>query len=970
MEFRKKLTASACIVAVAAAFNAPVATAQEADEEARLGAVTVTGSRIQRSEFDLQVPVQTLTAEDLAVSGANELSEALTELPAVFVGNSTENSQSSTQDSGNSTVSLRALGDVRTLTLIDGRRTVTNSSTGSVVSLSTIPDAFIERVEVITGGASAVYGSDAVSGVVNVIMKDNYEGLTLSVRAGTSEQGGNDERTYEILAGGDINDGRGNVMMALQYDYEGPIFGSQRDFASLALEVDQNLNGNPDEISTSLSSTIPGGLFAGVGTNGRRDTSYWFYRDGVLTPDFQTDDDGYNDRPLSSISIPRERSLFAAKANYAFTDWMEGFASVQYSSVYTNAFRSPDTANTSALRGDYPIFLADGVTPNPLVPQEIFDDAVQTGRTSVFYTRRWTELGDRFREADNDTLRAWGGIRGTLFDWDYEAFAGYGEFRRAQSRVGDLVIPNYVEATRLEADPDRPGQLRCVSALARAGGCVPIDVFGVGSVSPEAAEWVILRDQLRARNRTTTAGFFVSGSPVELWAGPLDIAFGVDYRRDQTRTRWDPITTASQGTVTGQSNEDGEIDVTEGYVEFLMPLLKDAPFAKSLSVEGAVRVADYSTIGQTTSWKYGGSWAPLDDLRFRAIAARAERAPNTIELFSRGIGSQGGLPDPCGGVTASSTGLFAAACRQDPIVAAVIASDGVLVDPRLQVQNPTFGNEDLKQESADTLTLGAVITPSALDGLSVAVDYFSIKIEDAIGEITDATTLNFCYSDPGGFGANPACSLITRDPTTGQLVQVIQTSLNLNSLETEGVDVSASYAFDPSETNLPFLGAVPGTLDFNVVHTYLMKLEDVVPSGVGRTATIDRLGLSGNDDFIGTPEHNTRLSASWKTGPLSVAWRSVRIGETLNDEPTRARLTACQQFSNCGDKIQLFIEPEWTHNLRVGYDLDFAEATNVYFGINNVTNNTGPLLLGLENNFSSTYDITGRYFYAGVSVEF
>lgn len=969
MKFRYQLSVGACMLSLATALAVPAAIAQEEDEEAKLGVVTITGSRIQRSEFDLQVPVQTLTAEDLEISGANELSEALVELPAVYVGNSTRNSQSSTQDSGSSTISLRALGAGRTLTLIDGRRTVTNSASGSVVSLSTIPDAFVERVEVITGGASAVYGSDAVSGVVNIITRENYNGLGFRFRAGTSEQGGGEERTYSLLAGGDINEGRGNLMMAIQHDYEGPIYGSQRDFAASEVGISQNLNANPDAYNVRRNQTIPGGLFAGVGSNGNRSAGYWFYRDGELTPGFQTAADGYNDRLPATISIPRERTLVSAKTNYDFTDSIEGFASIQYSHVYTKSQRSPDTANSSALTADYPIFLSDGVTPNPFVPQEIFDDAVTLGSDSVFFRRRWTEIGNRFREADNETLRAWGGLRGSVLDWDYEAYVGYGEFRRAQSRVGDLVIPNYLAAIDLEPDPDRPGELRCVNATARAGGCVPLNIFGEGAVSQEAVEWIVLRDQLRARNRTTTAGFFLAGSPVELWAGPLDIAMGLEYRKDQTRTRWDPITTANQGTVTGQSNEDGEIDVTEGYVEFLLPVLRDAPFAKSLSVEGAIRVADYSTIGQTTSWKYGGSWAPIDDVRFRAIAARAERAPDTIELFSRGRGSQGGLPDPCANVTATSIGLYDASCRQDPVVAAVIASDGVLIDPRLQVQNPTFGNENLKQESADTVTVGAVFIPRFVPGLSVSVDYFNIKIKDAIGSINDATTLDFCYSDPGGFGANPACSLITRDASTGQLMEVIQTSLNLNSLETEGVDIAATYSFSPSETDLPVLRSIPGTVSLNMVHTYLSKLEDVVPSGVNTTTTINRLGLVGARE-PGTPEHNTRLAASWRDGPLRVSWRALRIGESLNDNTTRSRLSACQQFSNCDDKLQLFIDPQWTHNIRIGHDLDIASSANVYFGVNNVTNNTGPVLYGLDYNFSSSYDIVGRYFYTGFSVEF
>jgi len=966
---RAVLLSSAAGFAALPLAAAPTAAQENGAGEQQSDRILVTGSRIKRSEFSLPVPVQTLTIEDLEISGVNEISEALTELPSVFTGTNTENSQSSTQNSGASTISLRRLGSDRTLTLINGRRTVTNSSTGSVVSLSTIPDSFIERIDVITGGASAVYGSDAVAGVVNIIMRDSFDGLRVSGRMGTSEQGGNDERSFEIMSGGVIDGGRGNVMMAYEYDWEGAINSEDRDFSLLIPEVDQNTNDQPDVFEPGLSSNIPGGLFAGnSGTiaNPDRDSTFWFFNNGVLTPDFSTDDNGYSDRVLTTISIPRQRHLFAAKADYEFTPWAEGFFDVQYSHTYTKSQRAPDSANSSRLQLDYPIYLADGVTPNPFVPQEIFDDALEVGRDSVFFRRRWNELSPRFREADNDTLRAWTGLRGTVFeDWDYEAFVGFGEFRRAQSRVGDLVIPNYQAAVTLEADPDNPGQLRCASELARAGGCAPLNVFGEGSVSEDAAEWLILRDQLRARNRTTTAGAFVTGSPFSLWAGPVDIALGYEYRNDETRTRWDPITLASQGTVTGQSNEEGSIQVHEVFIEAVVPL------AHNLSIEAAVRGADYSTVGTTTSWKFGGTWQPTPDVRFRAVLARAERAPNTIELFANGIGSQGGLADLCDMVTATSTEAFHDACRQDPVLAAIIASDGIFVDPSVQVQNPSVGNSSLTEETADTLTVGAVFTPRFAPGLTFSVDYFDIEIEDAIGEIDAEDVLRFCYGNAGGFGASSACDLITRDAATGQLAEVVEAALNLNSLHAEGYDFGASYAFTPSETQLPLLNALPGDISLSLVHSYMMEnTEDVPipPSGGGASTESELLDRAG---LIGTSQHNSRVRASWKNGPFTVSWRGVRIGEALNDDADHTRLNTCQQFNNCGDKLVLFIEPEWFHNVRISYDTSlFTEDTNIYVGINNIANNTGPILYDGDNNFDSTYDITGRFFYAGFDVTF
>jgi len=957
-----------------------IAQAEADDQEEALEEVVVTGSRIKRNpNFELPVPVQSLSSRDLEVAGVNEISEALAELPAVTPALTSETSQSSTQSSGQSTISLRNLGSSRTLTLIDGRRTVGNTSTGSTISLDTIPDAFIERIEVITGGASAVYGSDAVTGVVNIITRDNFEGFRLDTRLGGSDNGGNEEVGFGIAAGGNFDEGRGNVLFSVEYDNEEPIFEFERDKAMIAQAADVNTNDQPDVLEPNFSSNIPGGLFAGnVGDalNPVEDSRVWFFADGgagPLTEGFNRPDDEFNDFGPETTSIPRERILMAGKMHYDLSDFVQFFASTHYSTVYTKSQRVSDTANSGRLAKDFPIFLNDGVTPHPFVPQEIFDDAVELGNDSVFFRRRWVEHGNRFREADNDTIRVWAGFTGNFADtWSWEAHYGWGEWRRAQSRVGDVIIPNYQAATDVEfVDPMNPSLgLQCANEFDRSAGCVPFNPFGLGSETPGQADWTILRDQLRAKNNTDTISFWVTGDLVELPAGPLTIATGYDHRRERSQTRWDPISTSGGGTVTQQVNQDGVQDVDEYFVEVIAPVLSDLPGVQSLSVEGAVRVSDYSTVGNVTSWKGGLIWQPIDDIRLRSTIAEANRAPNNIELFSRGLGSQGGMNDPCDTVTAVSTGVFDDTCRQDPVVSDIIAQDGVFIDEGLQVQQPSVGNTELEEETADTLTIGVVITPRFVEGLSLSVDYYDIEIEGAIDEIDAADILRICYTS-GDFANTASCQIPIRDPGTGQLDEVEETSLNINSLSTSGFDFTVRYAWEP--------GFIPGNLNFGLILTKVDELDEEVPvPGTDDTFTRDTVGL------LGQPEYRWRFTGNWDYDRWSIGWRTSFIGEMLNDDLDRNRLNACQANNNCQDKIALFLDSEFMHNLRVGYDwpdMDLFGGADVelFAGINNIADEQGPVLFGLNDiatggdvgeNHHSLYDITGRYYYAGARLRF
>ena len=944
---------------------------EKGEAEAEAEKIEVTGSRIKRTEFSLPVPAQTLTKEELDVIGANELSEAVNEIPAITPSATTETSQSSAQGSGSSTISLRNLGSERTLVLIDGRRSVGNTSTGSTVSLSTIPDAFIDRIEVISGGASALYGSDAVTGVVNIITKRSFEGLSMDYRLGTSEEGGNTERGFELAAGGTFNEDRGNVMFAFEWDDESAIYENQRDKMMISRRVNTSTDG-PDEYVDVLSSHIEGGNFsgnAGTASDPQSDSQYWFYGNGGtgdLTADFNSSEDGYFPLGEESISIPRERFLLATNVNYMLTDDVEFFASAQYSTVNTYSNRTPDTASSARLYQDFPIYLSDGVTPHPYVPTEIFNDAVELGSDSVAFRRRWTELGNRYREADNDTLRTWIGVKGYFYDtWSWEINAGYGEWRRSQTKAGDLLVANYQQSIDVEyIDPnDTSVGLQCANEFARDVGCVPLNPFGLGSVTEEQADWLKLTDKLLAKNETTTASGWMTGDVVDLWAGPLSLATGFDYREEKSQTRWDNISTMGGSTATQQVDQTGKQDVTEVFAEIILPVLKDAFLADYVTLEGAYRVSDYSTVGSVSSWKFGGSWKINEQVTIRSVFAEANRAPNNIELFSVGLGSQGGLDDPCDLVTATSTQTTAETCRQDPYVAAIIASEGIFEDANNQVQQPTFGNIELTEETGKTFTAGVVYSPSFLPDSNISLDYYDIVIENAISEIDAEDILQLCYSS-GDYLSTASCGIPVRDASTGQLTEVQQTSLNTDEIRTKGYDATFSYSLNGADMG------IPGRFKFSGTFNLVKELEEESPiPGTQDSFINDELGL------LGSPEKRGRVSLIWKNGPLSVSWRTLYVGSMLNDDLARSRLTACKEFNNCNDKLNLFIDSEMTHNLRFSYQLTdvLGGDHNLYVGINNITNNQGPNLYGDGNvgeNHHSLYDLTGRFIYGGVKMKF
>ncbi|MDQ8756271.1 TonB-dependent receptor [Sphingosinicella sp. LHD-64] len=994
--------------------------------------VVITGTRIQRETYDTPAPTIGVSREDLLESGDSELSETLADLPQLFSTLNDATVTGNTQNSGLSAIQLRNLGDNRTLVLIDGRRTVSNSGIGNRVSLSTIPTDFIDRVEIVTGGTSSIYGSDAVAGVVNIITESRQTGFRINLRGGVSDEGGGEEFTVSGSWGARFADRRGYFLVSGTYDRDWGIRAVERDWAirpvaygydfntgtnlletvflnnGVPTSGDQPLSTFPPNVASDLSSFIPGGVFSGA--SAARDR---FYRNGQLVPlgpDVQTglpvpvgtsdngnsgyflpNRDGYNQRTGRSLILPRERYLAAAKLRYEFSPAVSAEAQVQYSRIYSMETREavgigwdstypvtdPVTGETVEVEyGRIPCRRATGGSAgpcNPFVPAEIRADAPTNG-TGLAWDRRFDEVGGQITENDRETIRSWLSLRGQLTEsWRWEASAGFGQYRQEQLRRNEINGANLTAALNAELGPD--GQPRCVDPNARAAGCVPINLFGEGSITPQAAEWIRadLRQDLRIRQYNAQA--FATGHLFEGPAGPVSAAIGVEYRRDSQRLRGDEL--SREGGTTGNAIPDfgGSISAIEAFAEVSAPLVRDRPGIELLSVDASARAAHYSIdrVGWVFSWRGGIQYAPIPDLRFRAQYARAQRAPDLAEIFSPPRGNFEAATDLCDGVTPATAGRIAAACRQDPGIQALFAQQAAAGDPQVFAQvgtnlfSPNAGNPDLKEETADTFTLGAVFNPSFLPGFTLAVDYYDIRIRDAIDAYTNTDIQLQCYDTDVPQADNPFCADITRNPNNGQIVELIQRQVNLARFDTRGIDVAANYRFD-----LNGLG-VPGTFDLRYDATHVLD-QTVEFEGVDGLVVNDLRGDLAEGAFA----YRARGALAWRLGGFRLRWTTTYYGDINDSNGLRDRYRELlETLPEAEVPSYLDIGDVWEHDIFVSYDFDIASGSDLrlYAGVNNLFNSISPFLpsgteSGRLTNQNGIYDIAGRRFYAGATLRF
>lgn len=906
--------------------------------------LVVTGSRIRRTEFDSPIPVVALQKEDISEHGYRDLAEALQDIPGVDQGLNLSAGQTSTQTNGLSTVSLRGLGQNRTLTLIDGHRTVSNVGNSNAVSLSTIPTFLVDRIDVSTGGASAVYGSDAIAGVVNIITDEGVKGIKARVAGTATNDGGGDGTEYSLAAGGKFLDNRLYLMATATYEKQNILRAKDRQWAlqSVAYDADTNTVSSP-----SLSSYTPGGRFL----NSR---GAYYYDENGLQSGFVTAENGYDSRVNGTLIVPRESVSAAGKMGYEFSDRLKFKATVLYSRITTHSVREPYYISNSSTYGTEDEYTLGRISrSNPLVPAEIAAASTSTG---IDFRRRLTEVGQMAIDNKRETWRGWAGFEGTVFgNWNWDVTYGFGRFEQNQVRTNGVNYQHVQYA--LNATKLADGSIVCADEAARADGCVPLDLFGIGSISDAAADYIRGNVWYQAINSQHTLSGNLTGTLLDLPAGPLQIATGFELRRDHTETHTDELTANGYSNFAYIPEYAGTVKVGEAYAEANVPVLRDVPLIYRLSLDGALRVAHYnlSGVGTTMSYRMGAQWEPVRGMNLRTTFSRAQRAPDTTELYSPPRDDYDTVVDVCSGVTAATTGTIAENCRSNAGIAAAIAADGVFKQDSTSVNAPNAGNADLKEETAYTFTAGVVVNPAFLPGFQASVDYYDIRVKDAISALSNTNQMLECYSDTSGTD-NRFCEAITRDGD-GQITRLVNQQENLDELRARGIDVAVAFQFRPE--------VIPGSIQFSLNYNHRLELGTKY-QGIASQSSDDWLGE------VGTSKDSAKASIGWSSKRFMLKWTTVYIGKAVDSNE------AAESFAQAGitDPLYLNVPAYWRHDLSFRITPPLRNPNLRIFGsIRNLFNKYGPFLpdgteSGNTYNYNSVYGVTGRSFTLGAQFAF
>jgi iron complex outermembrane receptor protein len=932
---------------VANALVMACATVQAAEEP--IAEIVVTGSRIARPDIEASTPVQVLSSQAIDMQGSQNVSDILAELPAVGTpGLSRTNSNFLTSSNGISTVNLRNLEDQRTLVLINGRRVVAGVGGTSIVDVNNIPTDLIESVQVLTGGASAVYGSEAVAGVVNFILKDDYEGLNVRAQTGASGEGDAERHMFSATGGINIGD-RGNVTANVQYD---------RDFGLRSRNRAISANDNP-----ARSSLPPQGRFPLDGTN------WTFGPDNVLKDTFDVATDGFNRNAERYIAVPLERTLVSVLGNYQLTDSVKLFAEGGYSKMESNSSLEPlATTNADAVLPDGTIL--QGLSrDNPFIPAPILAQmdalAAETGE-DVFLqmNKRMNGVFDRSNQNDRDFYRAVVGLSGDFAgDWHWETYYNRSQTKEETSSETAL-RDRYFFALDAIAGPN--GQAVCRDAAARAAGCVPFNPFGFNSASAEAADYITaggIKDTYDATVDQEVVAANITGPVLELPAGQLMIAAGAEYRKEESEEIYSPETQAGNTMGNALSNTFGEYDVREAYIEAVVPLLRDMPFARSWEFEAAYRIGDYSTVGTVDSWKAGTTWAPIDDVRFRAVYSVATRAPSIGELFAGANQTFETIPDPCVDAV-TQPGAVGDYCRSIPGIAQQIADTGgfeYTLGDEQSMEGINFSNPNVEEEKAKTLTIGFVLTPQSFRNFTMSVDWFQIEVDDAIKLVSRDFIVSTCVNS---LGTDPLCDFITREQvgtprprTPGTIFNINTLPQNAASIETSGVDVALGYALD-------FGGAQ--RLGATLAYTYLDKL--TVQQQAALPPEDQKGQLDGFQRLGAGFEHRANLGLNYSWDRFSASWRMNYLSD-IKDTLEENGPSVPPNVNQIGSVVY--------HDMSARYEFGADREYAVYAGADNVFDKKPPVLgqnaqseiTGTETA-ADTYDPFGRMWYAGVEVTF
>ena len=935
------------------------------------GDVVVTGTLIRNPNIVATSPVTVVGREEIQLRQVNVAEQILRELPGAVpsIGSQVNNG-----NGGASFANLRGLGTNRNLVLLDGAR-LAPANLGGATDLNNIPLALIERTDVLTGGASTTYGADAVAGVINFITRSDFSGVDMSLTDQITGKG--DGRSYraELTVGANMDDGRGNAVLSLGYQETDPVYQGDRSYGIQSIDSYSGLAGGS-------GTTVPGRFsVTGAGTQQIDPNT------GALVPTYNS----FNFNPYNIYQTPFKRFNIFGASKYEVSDHLEFYSQAMFSKNTVSTIIAPSGTFGNALTIPISNPYIPAAARNTFCLNSVDADLTTAGRQAPtqaqcnsYYTatsptdpnyrtfttaasRRFVEAGPRISEYTTQLFNIRAGVRGALFgNFSYDVFGTYGESENVQRQSGNGLL------SRLQQAALATSTTSCVNT---ANNCVPINLFGpAGSITPDQLAFILgantsstIQTSLGTL-RGVVSGDFGVASPFA--STPISIALGGEYRKYTARTSSDVATQTPDevlGNGAASPDANGSYDVKEGFVELVAPLIEEKPFFRSLTLEAGARYSDYSRSGGNWTWKVGGSWEPVASFKLRSLYTRAVRAPNIGELFSPTITQLGNLAnDPCAGAAPVSNANLRAVCLAQGAPASTIGN--IANGSSGQINVTGGGNPNLGVEKATTFTVGAVIQPTFLSGFSLTVDYYNIKVTNAIGSPTEGDVINGCFGSLSAASAtSAACTGIRRNPLTGGLDGSSASTpglpvplANIGQLLTDGIDVAANYRHD--------IGFAKLALAFNGNWTSRSKYQ-ATPTSIYRECTSY---YSVNCGSI-QPEFsfNQRTTLTFDKIDVSVLWRYLAPAKY---EP----LALADDIASGSGPVAAFQRIGAYHYFDLTTRFQATDRFSLLFAVRNLFDRKPPFVgssigstsYNSGNTYPSSYDPLGRLFSVTARVTF
>jgi outer membrane receptor protein involved in Fe transport len=945
----KALMASVCFtwLMIGGAANAQTrAGGSEQSGDKSVEEVVVTGSRVKRDGYEAPTPVSVIGRDEITRSATPNIADYVNTLPAIS-GSATPTTtvtQVGAGRQGINSLNLRGIGDVRTLTLLDGRR-VGGAINNGVVDVSELPQQLISRVDVVTGGASASYGSDALSGVVNFILDTKFTGIKGEISRGETTYGDNKNWKAALSFGTGFANDRGHFLLSGETSREDGIYNpTNRDWTTAGWAFINNptytaTNGQPRVLrrpNVVLSTASLGGAIACSATSacaslrgiafGPGGTPYNIVFGSVVSDPIMSGGSQGNNNLRNGIDnslIPKQnRQNLFTRVSYDIADDWNVFAEASWSHLDTDTrYYYGGFANNLSVRVD-----------NAFMPADIAARMTALKLASVPFGTMRGDIGAMGAHAEHGYVRGVTGIDGKFnaFDSDWKV-SGYYQYARAtltNIATHATRLVNWNQAIDAVRAPN--GTIVCRSTLTNpTNGCVPFNVFGTGVNSQAAIDYVTGNPNQHSVFKENVVSINIAGEPFSIWAGPVSLAFGAEHRTESAHGVADAITAADPGNwdTTGGLPTVGSYKVSDAYIETVVPLAKDAAWAKSLTVNAAARAVKYDS-GTFGTWKFGAEYQPIDSLRFRGVVSRDVREANLADRYAGVFQSQSSFQDPNNNLAATTARSLAS------------------------------GNPNLDPEIGKTISAGVVVKPTFLPGFSASIDYYNVRVTQAIGSLTIQQIVNLCFS-----GNQTACALITRTPGATNQYDIKNQPLNLASERTKGLDIEASYRFNVDD----LMSGASGAVSVRALATHYISY--TIDSGLpGAIITV-------RDGTVALPDWRYSLAVNYLNGPISLSGTVRGVTSGVVNKSFIQCTTGCPtSTANNPTYDDISVAAATYFDLAASYKFGKDLQYEAFFNVRNLANKDpavvppGPTGYQSWTNFpfnAAQYDVLGRVFNAG-----